>query len=164
MLLEYYCNWHARWSGATVYLLVKSKYERHGCCNRPAGLVKLLQNKTAWFQKCVLVMCHIIKHALYVCWPCGNYGWAAGLVQVEQICTLTYAAARWILCWTVATKSSCWSFVTQSCMSVGVVLLYLPYLLAWCLTISHACLCDASLKAILSWVEPNYHSFRYPCL
>ena len=59
-------------------------------------------------------------------------------------------------CWTVATQSSCRSFVTQSCMSVGDVLLYLPYLLAWCLTISRACWCDASLKAILSGVEPNY--------
>ena len=59
-------------------------------------------------------------------------------------------------CCTVATQSSCLSFVTQSCMSAGVVLLYLPYLLVWCLTISRVCWCDASLKAILSGVKPNY--------
>ena len=66
-------------------------------------------------------------------------------------------------CSTVATQSSCRSFVTQSCMSAGVVLLYLPFLLVWCLTISCACWCSASLKAILSGVlflvEPNYQ----PC-
>ena len=33
----------------------------------------------------------------YVCCPCGNDGWAAGLVQVEQTCTLAGAAARWML-------------------------------------------------------------------
>ena len=85
-------------------------------------------------------------------------------------------------CWTVATQSSSRSFVTQSCMSASVVLLYLSYMLVWCLTVSHACWCDASLKAILSGVVPHYqlcqlvqyliigHSFRcgephyQPCL
>ena len=62
-------------------------------------------------------------------------------------------------CWTVATQTSCRSFVTQSCMSAGVVLLYLSYLLVWCLTISRACWCDASLKAKLSRVVPHYQ----PC-
>ena len=60
-------------------------------------------------------------------------------------------------CWTVTTQSSCQSFVTQSCMSAGVVLLYLPYIvLVWRLTISRACWCDASLKAIPSGVGPHY--------
>ena len=63
-------------------------------------------------------------------------------------------------CWTGATQSSCRSFVTQSCMSAGVVLLYLPYLLVWCLTISRACWCDASLKAILSGVVPHYQPLQ----
>ena len=62
-------------------------------------------------------------------------------------------------CWTVATQSSCRSFVTQSCMSAGAALLYLPYLLVWCLTTSPACWCDASLKAISSGVVPHYQ----PC-
>ena len=61
-------------------------------------------------------------------------------------------------CWTIATQPSCRSFVTLSCMSAGVVLLYLSllYLLVWCLTFSRACWCDASLKAILSGVVPHY--------
>ena len=62
-------------------------------------------------------------------------------------------------CETVATHSSCQSFEFQSCMSAGVVLLYLPYLLVWCLTISHAFWCGASLSAMPLGVVPHYRTF-----
>ena len=48
------------------------------------------------------------------------------------------AAARWILAGPLPfNKHACRSFAIQSCMSVGVVLFYQPYLLV-CLTISRA--------------------------
>ena len=68
-------------------------------------------------------------------------------------------------CWIVTTQSSCQSFVTQSCMSAGVVLLYLPYIvLVWRLTISRvssliiglAFWCGASLSAMSVGVVLHY--------
>ena len=41
------------------------------------------------------------------------------------------------------------SIATQSCMFTGVVVIYLPYLLVWCLSISRACWCGASLQLCL---------------
>ena len=72
-------------------------------------------------------------------------------------------------CWTVTTQSSCQSFVTQSCMSDGVVLLYLPYIvLVWRLTISRvssliiglAFWCGAPLSAMSVGVVLHF----MPCL
>ena len=46
MLVEFNCNRRARWSGATATnMSVGSKQRlKHGYCNMPASLVKLLQN------------------------------------------------------------------------------------------------------------------------
>ena len=54
---------------------------------------------------------------------------------------------------------ACRSFTTHSCMFAGVVYLYLPYLRVWCLTISRACCCGASLWPMPSGVMPHYQ----PC-
>ena len=67
------------------------------------------------------------------------------------------AASRWMLAglWPF-NQHACLSFVTQYCMSAGVsatlsaipagmVSHYQPCLLVWCLTISSACWCGASL-------------------
>ena len=69
------------------------------------------------------------------------------------------AAARWMLAglWPL-NQHACWPFVTRYCMSAGVVLLYLLYLLLWCLTISRACWHDISLSAIPTGVVLNYRS------
>ena len=55
-------------------------------------------------------------------------------------------------------QHACQPIATQPCMSAGVVLLYLPYLLAWCLTISNVCCCGASPYAMPSGVVPHYRS------
>ena len=90
----------------------------------------------------------------YVCWPCMNDGWAAD--QHAHWSVLLQVGCLLNRCHSIIMPS----FVTQSCMSAGVVLLYLPYLLVWCLTISRACWCDASLKVILSGVVPHYQPLQ----
>ena len=46
--------------------------------------------------------------------------------------------------------------MTQYCVSAGVVLLYLLYLLVWCLTISHVCWYSVSLSAMTAEVVLYY--------
>ena len=67
------------------------------------------------------------------------------------------AAARWMLAvlWS-PNQHACWPFVTQYCMSAGVVLLYLLYLLVWCLTISCVCWYGDSLSAVPAGVVLHY--------
>ena len=62
------------------------------------------------------------------------------------------AAARGMLAglWPL-NQHACRPFVTKYCMSAGVVLLYLLYLLVWCLTISHICWYGVSLSAVPCW-------------
>ena len=66
-------------------------------------------------------------------------------------------------CCTVATQSACLlTFVTQYCMSAGVVLLYLLYLLVWCLTISRVCWYGVSLSAVPAGVVLHIgHTFWF---
>ena len=80
---------------------------------------------------------------IYVCWPSDT----ATNTAAVQTCLLVGCCCKMGACWTVATQNlqACRSFATQSCMSAGAVLLYLSYLLVWCLTISRACGCCASL-------------------
>ena len=64
-------------------------------------------------------------------------------------------------CWTVATQSACLlTFCHSICMSPGVVLLYLLYLLVWCLTISCVYWYGDSLSAMPAGVVNHYR----PCL
>ena len=76
-------------------------------------------------------------------------------------------------CWTFTIQSSCRSFVTQSWMSVGVVLLYPPYivsigmvshyqpcLLVWCLAKDNTVWRGASLSAVQAGAVSHYR----PCL
>ena len=86
-----------------------------------------------------------MRNGKYVCWPCGNDGWTAGLVQVEQTCTLAGAAARWMLAGSLPLNHHAnllWlnpAGILALCFSICHKL----YLLIWCLTISRACWCDA---------------------
>ena len=75
-----------------------------------------------------------------------------------ESCYVT-AAARWMLAglWPL-NQHACWPFVTQYCMSAGVVLLYLLYLLVWCLTISSVCWYCVSLSAVPADVVNHYRS------
>ena len=82
-----------------------------------------------------------------------------------QTCLLVEYCCKMDACWTVVTQSACLPiFSIQSCMSAGVVLLYLPHLLVWFLTISRTCWCDhafwcgASLSAMTAFAEPQYRS------
>ena len=78
-----------------------------------------------------------------------------------QTCLLVKCCARWVLAGPLLLNQyACRSFTTQSCMLAGVVYLYLPYLLVWCLTISRAYWCDASLSAMPSDVLSHHR----PCL
>ena len=68
---------------------------------------------------------------IYACWPSVTVTNAAAV----QTCLLVECCCKMDAYWTVA----------QYCMSAGTVLLYLLYLLVWCLTISRTCWCGASL-------------------
>ena len=57
-------------------------------------------------------------------------------------------------------QHACNSFFTQYCMSPGVELLFLLYLLVWCLTISRVCWYGVSLSAVSAGMVSHYQ----PCL
>ena len=118
-----------------------------------------LSAKTATLQiqhTCQVESCYVAAAATYM---------SAGLVLLsptpllfKQACWLS-AAARWMLAglWPLY-QHACWSFVTQYCMSAGGVLLYLLYLLVWCLTISRACWYGVSLSALPASELLHYRS------
>ena len=66
-------------------------------------------------------------------------------------------AARWMLAglWPL-NQHACWPLVTQYCMSAGIVLLYLLFLLIWCLSTSPACWYGISLSAVPAGVVLHY--------
>ena len=73
------------------------------------------------------------------------------------------SAARWMLTglWPL-NQHVCWRFVTQYCMSGSVVLLYLLYLLVWCLTISRVCWYGVSLSTVPAGVVLHIgHTFWF---
>ena len=76
-----------------------------------------------------------------------------------QTCLLVSVAARWMLAglWPL-NQHACRPFVTQYCMSAVVVLLYLLYLLVWCLTISRAGRYGVSLSAVPAGRVFHYRS------
>ena len=83
----------------------------------------------------------------------------ATLLQLQHICrpsvftiTNTTTVKICLLVEWCCKMDACWVFATQSCMLAGVMLFYLPYLLVWCLTIHHACWCDAHYRPyLLMW-------------
>ena len=90
-------------------------------------------------QDCCLVECY--SRELLRCCRCNiNSCWSSAFTATNTaavpICLLVECCCK---------MDACWVFATQSWMLAGVVLLYLPYLLVLCLTISRACWCDASL-------------------
>ena len=101
-------------------LLVRHTY----CCS----------SETSWLCRC--------SCSKYVYWPSVTSTKTAAV----QTCLLVECYCKMGACWTVATHQyGCRSFTTESCMIAGAVLLYLPNLLLWCLTISCVCWCGASL-------------------
>ena len=86
---------------------------------------------------------------IYACWPSITVTNTAAV----QTCLLVECCCKMDACLTVATQSACLlTFFTQYCMSTGGVLLYLLYMLVWCLTINHACWCGVSLSAVAAGV------------
>ena len=88
---------------------------------------------------------------------------SAGLVLLPQTSLLLKhafwlsAAARWVLAGQLPlSQHAVQAFEIQSCISAGIVLLFLSYLLVWCLTISRACWCGVSLLALLVCVVSYY--------
>ena len=116
------------------------------------------KRKAAWpmplHQTCQITMWTFISQDRYIgnttYMPCRELLYRcncnAGLVLLSPTPLLfkhaywLSAAARWMLAglWPL-NQHACWPFVFQYCMSSGGALLYLLYLLVWCLTISRAC-------------------------
>ena len=107
----------------------------------PTNTVKLYQPRLLHTCPCreLLCCCSCNKN---VCWPSVT---VTNTVAV-QTCLLVEYCWKMDACWTVSDQSAC---LLTFCHSIphyaGVVLLFLLYLLVWCLTISHACWCCASL-------------------
>ena len=92
---------------------------------------------------------------IYAYWPSVTVTNTAAV----QTCLLVECCCKPDACWTVANQSACLlTFVTQYCMSAGIVLLCLLYLLVWCLTISRVCWYGASLSAVPSGLVNHYRS------
>ena len=91
---------------------------------------------------------------IYACWPSVTVTTTAAV----QTCPLVENCCKMGAWWPVATQSACLltlPFVFQYCMCAGVVLLYLLYLLVWCLTISRVCWYGVSLSAVPAGVVNN---------
>ena len=60
MLVEFNCNRHARWSAATATNMPVGSKQRlkHGYCNMPASLVKLLRHNYIVSDMCAGLMPH----------------------------------------------------------------------------------------------------------
>ena len=117
-------------------------------------------NTTYMYMSCRELLCHCSCN-IYACWPSVTVTNAAAV----QGCLLVECCCKMDACWTVTTKSAClltfcWPFVTQYCMSASGVLLYLLYLLVWCLTVSRACWRGASLQVTPFGLVPH----SQPCL
>ena len=113
---------------------------------------------------------------IYACWPSVYVTNTAAV----QSCLLVECCCKMDACWTVTAQSACLlNFATQYCMSAGVVLLYLLYLLVWfslsavsagmashyqlcllvwCFIIGHAFWFGTSLSAMPVCVVPHYRS------
>ena len=130
----------------------------------PTNNVKLYQQKTATLSIqhiCHVESCNVGAAATYMPAPLvllsptpllfKHAYWLSGAAR----CML---ARLWPL-----NQHACCPFVTQYCMSAGVVLLYLLYLLIWCLTISRACWYGVSLSAVPAGVVLHYRPCPLVC-
>ena len=104
----------------------------------------------ATYMPCRQLLCHCSCN-INACWPTP--------LLFKHAYWLS-AAARWTLAGLQPLNQHvCRPFVTQYCISAGVVLLYLLYLLVWCLTISCACWCGASYRSyLLVWYITISHA------
>ena len=103
---------------------------------------------------CRELLCHCSCSCnIYAFWPSVT----APNTAAVQTCLLV--AAKWMLAglWPLKQHAR-WPFVTLYSMPAGVVLLYLLYLLVWCLTISRACWYGVSLWAVPAGVVLHYRS------
>ena len=106
------------------------------------------------YMLCREFLCHCSCN-IYACWPSVTVTNTAAV----QTCLLVECYCKMDACWTVATQLACrLTFVTQNCMSAGAVLLYMLYLLIWCLTISRACWYSISLSAVPAGEVLHYRS------
>ena len=147
-------------------LLVHWKFKRKATC--PMRLRQTCQ-LTLWniiSQDCYitnttymacreLLCCCSCSCNIYACWPSVTVTNTAAVRHAYWF----KAAARWMLAglWPL-NQHACWPFVTQYCMSAGVVVLYLLYLLVWCLTISRVYWYDVWLSAVPAGVVLHYRS------
>ena len=114
----------------------------------PTNTVKLYQARLLLHCQCNIHACWqsaipcrelliCCSYNIYACWPSV---FTATNTAVFQICLLVECCFEMDACWTLSLNQlACGSFATEFCMSAGLVLLYLPYLLVRCLTISQAC-------------------------
>ena len=122
---------HASWSveNQREKLLDRCPSIRHANLNCETLVGKAIATLSMQ-HTCLLVKCHSMAMSL----------------QLQQTCLLVECYARCVLAEPLLLKQyACRSLTTQSFMHAGVVPLYLPYLLVWCLTISRTCWCGASL-------------------
>ena len=90
---------------------------------------------------------------IYACWPSVT----VTNIAAVQTCLLVECYCKMDACWTVAAQSAflltfchsilhaLWGCASLSAIPAGMVSHYQPCLLVWCLIISRACWCGASL-------------------
>ena len=125
------------------------------------------------YMPCRELLCHC-SCKIYACWPSVNVTNTAAVqtcllveccckmdacwtVATQSACLMNFCHSLLHVCWRCASLSAlpagmvltissvCWYGVSLSAVPAGVVLHYRSCLLVWYLTISHACLCGASL-------------------
>ena len=127
-------NWFACWFG-TVQSCQLTLWNpiRHFCCYFANVTYMLAGPEPLRVESCLICRCSCNK---YTCWPSAT---ATSTLLFKHAYWLS-AAARWTLVGPlVLNQHACRYVATQTCMPTGVVLLYMSYLLVWCLTISRAC-------------------------
>ena len=105
---------------------------------------------------CRVESCYVAAAATYM--PSGLMLLSQTPLLFEHAYWLSAAANRMLAGLLPFNQHACRSFFTQYCMSPGVELLYLLYLLVWCLTISCVCWYGVSLSAVPADVVNHYRS------
>ena len=102
----------------------------------PTNTVKLYQARLLLHCGCSIHPCWSSAtpcRELLSCCSCNIYACRPSVFTATNT-----AAARWMHAGPLPFNHACRSFATQSSTSASDLLLYLPYMLAWCLTISRA--------------------------
>ena len=106
---------------------------------------------------CRDLLCHCSCN-INACWPSVTVINTAAI----QTCLLVECCCKMDACRTVATQSEClltFSSLNSACLlQPCVVLLYLLYLLVWCLTFSRVCWYGVSLSDVPAGVVLHYRS------